>query len=200
MFRSTCILRWRNYGWFTTISLLYHLIFLLLHVTSVIKKKLISISIKKGKWPCIYFFSYTRVIFLSLHGSKDRLIHLNSLNPALSLAQQPPPTWWTELKCYIHIGFQPYPIAKPAVSWESFRAFSVNVHFLNYCPPPSFTSSIENQRLGEKLKWLRFYVGTIAGRKRNLSLELGSIPMATRKSGDLQPRSRVRMTKTKHPE
>ena len=40
----------------------------------------------------------------------------------------------------------------------------------------------------------------LQGRKRNLSLDLGSTPVATRKSGDLQPRSRVRMTKTKHPE
>ena len=99
--------------------------------------------------------------------------------------------------------FPSIPIAWPAVSWKSSRAFSVSVHFLNYCPPPSFSSSVKNQRWGETnmvLKKNDFTQELLQGRKRNPSLELGSTPMATRKSGDLQPRSRVRMTKMKHPE
>lgn len=147
-------------------------------------------------------FSYNRVIFLSLHESKDRLIHL--LTPLIQLSPEPSTASylvnWIEM---LHsLWFPSKPIAWPDVSWESFRAFSVNVHFLNYCPPPSFSSSMKNQR-GGKLKWLKkkdFTQELLQGRKRNLSLELGSTPMATRKSGGLQPRSRVRMTKTKHPE
>ena len=131
-------------------ALLYHLIFLLLHIMSVIKKKLKSIYSLKKENGHVYTFLLQQSNFLIFAWEQGQAhSSLNSLNAALSLEPSSPSYLVNWIEMLHSLWFPTIPIAWPAVSWESFRAFSVNVHFLNYCSPPSFSSSVKNQRWGE---------------------------------------------------